>query len=61
MLFRSFAMLTADEPGAPGLPAGPAVTAECGRLVPGRGVSLRWPDGETTVAVTGGVTGLGAA
>ena len=59
--FPGFAMLTADEPGAPGLPAGPAVTAECGRLVPGHGVSLRWPDGETTVAVTGGVTGLGAA
>ena len=59
--FPGFGMLTTDEPGAPGLPAGPAVTAECGRLQPGAGVELRWPDGERTVAVSGGVTGLGAA
>jgi AIR synthase-related protein len=59
--FPGFGMLTTDVPGAPGLPAGPAVTAECGRLVPGAGVSLRWPDGRTTVAVAGAVTGLGAA
>ncbi|GAB2925158.1 GNAT family N-acetyltransferase [Rhodococcus aerolatus] len=59
--FPGFGMLTTETPGAPGLPAGPAVTAECGRLVAGAGVALRWPDGATTVAVPGGVTGLGAA
>jgi putative N-acetyltransferase (TIGR04045 family) len=59
--FPGFAMLTADEPGAPPLPAGPAVGAECGRLVEGRGVALRWPDGETTPALAGPVTGLGPA
>jgi hypothetical protein len=41
--------------------AGPAVTAECGELVAGRGVALRWPDGEITGAVEAGVTGLGTS
>lgn len=59
--FPGFAMLTADAPGAPGLPAGPAVGAPCGRLVAGAGVTLAWPDGERTVAIAGGVTGLGPA
>ncbi len=59
--FPGFAMLTADARGAPPLPAGPAVGAECGELVPGRGVALRWPDGELTQALAGGVTGLGVA
>jgi putative N-acetyltransferase (TIGR04045 family) len=59
--FPGFAMLTADEPGAAAPPAGPAVGAECGDLVPGRGVALRWPDGELTEAVGDGVTGLGQA
>ena len=59
--FPGFAMLTADEPGAPPLPAGPAVGAECADLVPGRGVALRWPDGELTEAVGDEVTGLGQA
>ncbi len=59
--FPGFAMLTADEPGAPPLPAGPAVGAECGELVPGRGVALRWPDGELTEAVGDAATGLGRA
>ncbi|WP_372665912.1 MSMEG_0567/sll0787 family protein [Amycolatopsis kentuckyensis] len=53
--FPGFAMLTAGAPA----PAGPAVTAECGELVAGTGVTLRWPDGETTPAIDGGVTGLG--
>lgn len=57
--FPGFAMLTADEPGAGPLPAGPAVSAECGELVAGSGVTLRWPDGEQTVAIAAGVTGLG--
>jgi selenophosphate synthetase-related protein len=59
--FPGFAMLTTDEPGAPPLPAGPAVGAECGELTAGQGVGLRWPDGEITEAVTGSVTGLGTA
>ncbi|WP_035288735.1 MSMEG_0567/sll0787 family protein [Actinokineospora spheciospongiae] len=59
--FPGFAMLTADRPGAAPLPAGPAVGAECGELVAGRGVGLRWPDGETTEAITSAVTGMGTA
>ncbi|MFG1640039.1 MSMEG_0567/sll0787 family protein [Amycolatopsis sp. NPDC049252] len=53
--FPGFAMLTTGTPA----PAGPAVTADCGELVAGRGVTLRWPDGESTPAIDGGVTGLG--
>jgi putative N-acetyltransferase (TIGR04045 family) len=56
--FPGFAMLTA---GDQALPAGPAVGAVCGELVTGRGVALRWPDGELTEAVAAGVTGLGPA
>jgi len=59
--FPGFAMLTADAAGAPPLPAGPATGAECGELTTGRGVGLRWPDGQITEAVTGPVTGMGAA
>lgn len=59
--FPGFALLTADEPGAPVPSAGPATGAECGELVAGAGVRLRWPDGETTDAVARGVTGLGTA
>ncbi|MEV3936751.1 MSMEG_0567/sll0787 family protein [Glycomyces sp. NPDC049804] len=59
--FPGFAMLTADDPGAAPLPAGPATGAECGRLTAGSGVRLRWPDGETTEALQGPVTGLGTA
>jgi hypothetical protein len=51
-------MLTA---GGPPLDAGPAVSAECGRLVAGRGVSLRWPDGELTRVIDDDVTGLGSS
>lgn len=58
--FPGFAMLTADAEGRP-LPAAPAVGAVCGELVPGRGVVLRWPDGEITEAITDAVTGLGRA
>ncbi|MDS0136044.1 MULTISPECIES: MSMEG_0567/sll0787 family protein [unclassified Amycolatopsis] len=53
--FPGFAMLTAGAPA----PAGPAVTAACGELVAGAGVTLRWPDGERTTVIDGGVTGLG--
>jgi putative N-acetyltransferase (TIGR04045 family) len=59
--FPGFAMVTADRPGAPALPAGPATGAVCGRLTAEPGVRLRWPDGAVTVAIDGGVTGLGAA
>jgi putative N-acetyltransferase (TIGR04045 family) len=59
--FPGFAMLTADAPGAPPLPAGPATGAECGELTTGEGVGLRWPDGEITDAVTSTVTGMGPA
>lgn len=59
--FPGFAMLTADDPGRVAASAGPAVSARCGRLTAEPGVRLRWPDGEVTVAVAGGVTGLGRA
>ncbi|MCO8274342.1 AIR synthase related protein [Actinoplanes sp. TRM 88003] len=41
--------------------SGPAVGANCGELVAGAGVRLRWPDGELTIALTSGVTGMGTA
>ncbi|MCG0284953.1 MSMEG_0567/sll0787 family protein [Streptomyces sp. PSAA01] len=59
--FPGFAVLTADAPGAPPLPAGPATGAVCGELTEGQGVGLRWPDGEITEAVTSTVTGMGTA
>ncbi|WP_222867889.1 MSMEG_0567/sll0787 family protein [Microbispora triticiradicis] len=59
--FPGFGMLTADRPDAPAPPAGPAVSRVCGELTTGRGVSLRWPDGQVTEAVGGPVTGLGTA
>ena len=59
--FPGFGMLTADQPGAAALAAGPAVSAECGELTAGRGVTLRWPDGEQTSVIAGPVTGLGPA
>ncbi|MGF7236156.1 MAG: MSMEG_0567/sll0787 family protein [Frankia sp.] len=59
--FPGFALLTADRPGGVPPAARPAVSARCGRLLAGDGVRLRWPDGETTVALAGPVTGLGPA
>lgn len=59
--FPGYAMLTAAPPGAPAPPAGPATDAVCGELTGGRGVGLRWPDGDLTEAVTATVTGMGAA
>ncbi|HEY6423308.1 MAG TPA: MSMEG_0567/sll0787 family protein [Pseudonocardiaceae bacterium] len=59
--FPGFGMLTADEPGRPPPPATPALSAECGELEPGRGVALRWPDGELTEVIAGDATGLGPA
>lgn len=59
--FPGFAMLTTDDPAAPPPPGGPAVSAHCGILAEGRGVGLRWPDGEITAALDGPVTGMGIA
>ncbi|MBW0132319.1 GNAT family N-acetyltransferase [Pseudonocardia oceani] len=59
--FPGFAVLTADDAGRPALDAGPATGAECGELVPGGGVALRWPDGELTDALPAAVTGMGRA
>lgn len=59
--FPGFGMVTADRPGASRMDSAHAVTAEVGALTLERGVTLRWPDGQTTRAVRGGVTGLGPA
>ena len=59
--FPGFAMLTADDPSRAVTDVGPATTAVCGELINGSGVLLRWPDGQLTPAVSGPVTGLGAA
>lgn len=59
--FPGFAMLTADDPCAAPVRAGAAVSARCGELQPEAGVRLRWPDGEVTTVLGGGVTGLGPA
>ena len=59
--FPGFAMLTTDRPGAAPIQAGPAHTADCGTLLAGHGVRLRWPDGELTGAITDQVTGMGKA
>lgn len=59
--FPGFGMVTADRPGSGRMDSPHAVTAEVGGLTVERGVLLRWPDGETTRAVAGGVTGLGPA
>nr|WP_228824386.1 MSMEG_0567/sll0787 family protein [Nocardia blacklockiae] len=57
--FPGFAMLTADRPGAAIGATGPVTSAVCGVLTTVPGVRLRWPDGTTTTAVPGTVTGLG--
>ena len=73
--FPGFAMITTGEPSdgsgygragdpavrGPAIDAGPATTADCGELTTGRGVALRWPDGEITGAIEAGVTGLGTS
>lgn len=59
--FPGFGMVTADRPGESRVESPFARSAEVGSLTLERGVRLRWPDGETTLAVTGGVTGLGPA
>jgi hypothetical protein len=60
--FPGFAVVLADEPGAPTPRGGPAVSAQCGSLSAHGGVRLRWPDDEvTTVIAAGAITGLGPA
>lgn len=59
--FPGFAMLTTDRADAVPAPAGPAVSRVCGDLSTTPGVSLRWPDGRCTDALSPDVTGLGPA
>jgi putative N-acetyltransferase (TIGR04045 family) len=59
--FPGFGMLTADAPGASRMTTPLAGTAAIGRLTADPGVRLVWPDGETTTALAGPVTGLGHA
>jgi hypothetical protein len=59
--FPGFGMLTTVASGVLAPAAGPAVSADCGSLVSGAGVRLRWPDGEEIAVLDGGVTGLGPA
>lgn len=57
--FPGFAMVTAERVPARAALPGFVDTAVCGRFTEGHGVGLRWPDGLTTSAITGPVTGLG--
>jgi AIR synthase-related protein len=59
--FPGFGLVTASSPGTAMPSAGPATSAACGELLAGRGVRLRWPDGEETGVIDGPVTGLGKA
>lgn len=59
--FPGFAMITADRPGRAVVDPGPATSRTCGSFSArstGPLVTLRWPDGETTTAIAGTVTGL---
>lgn len=63
--FPGFAMITADTPGHVVHDPGPAESAACGTFTTRTSsdplVTIRWPDGQTTTAITGAVTGLGTA
>lgn len=58
--FPGYAMVTADNAGESRMGSPLASTAECGELVQGAGVQLRWPDGMITEAIDNTVTGLGS-
>lgn len=58
--FPGYAMVTADEPGESRMHTPLAASAECGNLVEGAGVQLRWPDGMITEAISNTITGLGS-
>jgi selenophosphate synthetase-related protein len=59
--FPGFGMITTDRQGQSRMSSPLVETRECGELTLERGVKLRWPDGLTTTAVSGTVTGLGRA
>lgn len=59
--FPGFGMVTADQRGSARIQSPLAVSAEVGELTAERGVRLRWPDGTTTAAIRGAVTGMGRA
>ncbi|NQX28507.1 AIR synthase [Microbacteriaceae bacterium VKM Ac-2854] len=59
--FPGFGMITADRAGASRMLSPHASSAAIGRVVAGDGVTLRWPDGETTIGVSRAVTHLGTA
>lgn len=59
--FPGFAVVTAEEAPSGGTLPDFLSSSVCGELVEGAGVSLRWPDGVVTEAVTSSVTGMGAA
>ena len=63
--FPGFAMITADTPGRAVVAPGPATSKSCGTFRAQTQsdplVTIRWPDGETTTAIAGAVTGLGPA
>jgi putative N-acetyltransferase (TIGR04045 family) len=60
--FPGFGMVTTDRPAAPAVLPPTFVTSQvCGEITHGAGVGLRWPDGAVTEAVSGPVTGMGAA
>jgi hypothetical protein len=60
--FPGFAMITADAAGRKVTDPGPATSLSCGtfhtRAAHHALVTLVWPDGETTTAIAGTVTGL---
>lgn len=59
--FPGFGMVMTTAPGSGVADAGPATSADCGRLSGTPGVRLRWPDGVLTTAIHREVTGLGTA
>jgi selenophosphate synthetase-related protein len=63
--FPGFAMITADTPGRAVVAPAPATSKSCGTFGAQTEsdplVTIRWPDGETTTAIAGAVTGLGPA
>jgi hypothetical protein len=59
--FPGFGMLTADALGDSRIGSPLTRTATIGRLTASAGVRLTWPDGESTTALPGPVTGLGHA
>jgi AIR synthase related protein, C-terminal domain len=63
--FPGFAMVTADTPGRAVSTPAPATSNPCGSFAARADsdalVTIRWPDGETTPAITGTVTGLAPA